>query len=59
WLHRQVEVLVERSQGDEFSGRSRQNKVVIGRAPFGAEVGTVRMVEVEDATAWQLRGQVL
>ncbi|MDQ6709475.1 MAG: tRNA (N6-isopentenyl adenosine(37)-C2)-methylthiotransferase MiaB [Candidatus Dormibacteraeota bacterium] len=59
WLGRTVEVLVERGEGEEISGRSRQNKVVIGRAPLGAEVGTVRRVKVEDATAWQLRGQVV
>jgi len=59
WLGRTVEVLVERAEGDEISGRSRQNKVGIGHAPLGADVGTVRLVKVEDATAWQLRGQVL
>jgi tRNA-2-methylthio-N6-dimethylallyladenosine synthase len=59
WLGRTVEVLVERTEGDELSGRSRQNKTVIGRSPLGAEVGTVRLVEVDDATAWQLRGQVV
>jgi tRNA-2-methylthio-N6-dimethylallyladenosine synthase len=59
WLGRTVEVLVERADGGEISGRSRQNKVVIGAAPLGADVGTVRMVRVEDATAWQLRGQVV
>ena len=59
WVGRTVEVLVERAEGVELSGRSRQNKVVIGRAPLGAEVGTVRLVKVDDATAWQLRGQVM
>jgi len=33
--------------------------VVIGAAPLGAQVGTVRRVSIEHATAWQLRGQVL
>jgi hypothetical protein len=33
--------------------------VVIGAAPLGADIGTVRRVYVEHATAWQLRGQVL
>ena len=59
WIGRTVEVLVERADGGEVSGRSRQNKVVIGAAPLGADVGTVRLVTVEDATAWQLRGQVV
>jgi tRNA-2-methylthio-N6-dimethylallyladenosine synthase len=59
WLNRTVEVLVERAEGGEISGRTRQNKVVVGRAPLGAEVGTVRLVRVEQATAWQLRGQLV
>jgi tRNA-2-methylthio-N6-dimethylallyladenosine synthase len=59
WTGRTVEVLVERAGATELSGRSRQNKVVIATAPLGAEVGTVRRVMVEDATAWQLRGQVV
>lgn len=57
WLGRTVEVLVERVTDGELSGRSRQNKVVLATAPLGAEVGTVRRVAVEQATAWQLRGQ--
>jgi tRNA-2-methylthio-N6-dimethylallyladenosine synthase len=59
WVGRTVEVLVERADAMEISGRSRQNKVVIGTAPLGADVGTVRLVMIEDATAWQLRGQVV
>ena len=59
WIRRTVEVLVERVDATAISGRSRQNKVVIGTAPLGAEIGTVRRVMVEDATAWQLRGQVV
>jgi tRNA-2-methylthio-N6-dimethylallyladenosine synthase len=59
WVGRTVEVLVERAEGSEVSGRTRQNRVVIGDAPLGAEPGTVRRVYVEHATAWQLRGQVL
>jgi tRNA-2-methylthio-N6-dimethylallyladenosine synthase len=59
WLGRQVEVLVERFQGEQLSGRSRQNKVVLAEAPLGAEVGTVRRVQVSAVTAWQLRGQLL
>jgi tRNA-2-methylthio-N6-dimethylallyladenosine synthase len=59
WLGRAVEVLVERAEDGEFSGRSRQNKVVVGSAPLGIEAGTVRRVQVEQATAWQLKGQVL
>lgn len=59
WLGRTVEVLVERVTDSELSGRTRQNKVVLASAPFGAEVGTVRNVVVEQATAWQLRGQAL
>lgn len=59
WLDRTVEVLVERIDDGQFTGRSRQNKVVIGAAPFGAEVGTVRRVRIEQASAWQLKGQAL
>jgi tRNA-2-methylthio-N6-dimethylallyladenosine synthase len=59
WINRTVEVLVERAQAGEISGRTRQNKVVIGSAPLGAEVGTVRLVRIEQATAWQLRGQLV
>ena len=59
WLSRTVEVLVERVDGTQLSGRTRQNKVVHGEAPLGAEVGTVRAVRVESASAWQLRGSVL
>jgi tRNA-2-methylthio-N6-dimethylallyladenosine synthase len=59
WLGRTVEVLVERVANGELSGRTRQNKVVLATAPLGAEVGTVRNVVVEQATAWQLRGQAL
>jgi hypothetical protein len=32
---------------------------VIGAAPLGAQVGTVRRVAVEQATAWQLKGRAL
>src|SRR5919204_262040 len=59
WLGQAVEVLVERAEDGEFNGRSRQNKVVVGSAPLGAEVGTVRRVMVEQASAWQLKGPVL
>ena len=59
WLGRTVEVLVERAEDGAFSGRTRQNKVVVGAAPLGAEVGTVRRVHVELATAWQLKGLAL
>src|SRR5213595_3261984 len=59
WLGRTVEVLVERVEDGEFSGRTRQNKVVVGAAPLGAEAGSVRQVHVELATAWQLKGQAL
>jgi tRNA A37 methylthiotransferase MiaB len=59
WLGKTVEVLVERTEGGEATGRNRQNRVVIGAAPLGAEPGTVRRVTIEHATAWQLRGQVL
>jgi tRNA A37 methylthiotransferase MiaB len=51
--------LVERAENGEATGRTRQNRVVIGAAPLGAQPGTVRRVLVEHATAWQLRGQVL
>src|SRR5437764_6183467 len=59
WLGRTVEVLIERADNGEATGRTRQNRVVIGAAPLGAQVGTVRRVSIEHATAWQLRGQVL
>src|SRR5579864_1004573 len=59
WLGQTVEVLVERSADGELSGRTRQNRVVVGAAPLGAEVGTVRLVRIEQATAWQLKGQAL
>ena len=59
WLDRTVEVLVERTDDGHFTGRSRQNKVVIGEAPLGAEIGTVRRVRIEQASAWQLKGQAL
>src|SRR2546426_4302424 len=59
WPGRTVEVLVERAAGAEGTGRYLQNRVVIGAAPLGAQVGTVRRVSIEHATAWQLRGQVL
>ncbi len=59
WLHREVEVLVERVDGNAVSGRSRQNKVVLAEAPLGAAVGTVRRVRVVQATAWQLHGKVV
>jgi tRNA-2-methylthio-N6-dimethylallyladenosine synthase len=59
WLNRTVEVLVERVDGTQLSGRTRQNKVVHGEALLGAEIGSVRTVRVESATAWQLRGSVL
>src|SRR5690349_11157757 len=59
WLGRTVEVLVERAGDGEITGRTRQNRVIIGAAPLGGQTGTVRQVLVEQATAWQLRGQVL
>ena len=59
WLGRTVEVLVERTEASEFRGRSRQNRVVIGVAPLGAEVGSVRRVTIEQASAWQLKGRAL
>ena len=59
WLGRTVEVLVEKTEDGELRGRSRQNKVVIGAAPLGAEVGTVRNVVIEQASAWQLKGRAL
>jgi tRNA-2-methylthio-N6-dimethylallyladenosine synthase len=59
WLGRTVEVLVERADDGEFSGRTRQNKVVLGQDPLGAAIGTVRRVEIQQATAWQLKGQAL
>src|SRR6267143_1045011 len=59
WLGRTLEVLVERADSGEVTGRTRQNRVIIGAAPLGAQTGTVRRVLVEQATAWQLRGQVL
>jgi tRNA-2-methylthio-N6-dimethylallyladenosine synthase len=59
WLGRTVDVLVERADDGEFSGRTRQNKVVIGQDPMGAAIGTVRRVEIQQATAWQLKGRAL
>jgi tRNA A37 methylthiotransferase MiaB len=59
WLGHTVEVLVERAEDGELTGRTRQNRVIIGSAPLGGQTGTVRRVYVEQATAWQLRGQVL
>jgi tRNA-2-methylthio-N6-dimethylallyladenosine synthase len=59
WLGRTVEVLVERAEDAEVTGRTRQNRVIVGAAQLGAQTGTVRRVLVEQATAWQLRGQVL
>jgi tRNA-2-methylthio-N6-dimethylallyladenosine synthase len=59
WLGRTVDVLVERAQDSDVSGRTRQNKVVVATAPLGAQPGTVRRVQIEQANAWQLRGQVL
>jgi tRNA-2-methylthio-N6-dimethylallyladenosine synthase len=58
WLGREVEVLVEGIEGGQLRGRSRQNKVVLAEAPLGAEVGTVRRVQIGAVTAWQLRGQL-
>jgi tRNA A37 methylthiotransferase MiaB len=52
-------VLVERVGEGQVSGRSRQNKVVLASASLGAEVGTVRRVVIDQATAWQLKGQAL
>src|SRR5919201_1287747 len=57
WVGRAVEVLVERAAHGEFSGRSRQNKVVVGSAPLGLETGTVRRGGGEKATARQLKSQ--
>ena len=59
WLGRTVEVLVERVEDGELRGRTRQNKVVIGAAPLGAAAGTVRRIQIEQASAWQLKGQAL
>jgi len=59
WVNRGVEVLVEKVEAGQASGRSRQNKVVVAAAPLGAEVGTVRRVRITAATAWQLRGQLV
>jgi tRNA-2-methylthio-N6-dimethylallyladenosine synthase len=59
WVGRTVEVLVERVENGEFTGRTRQNKVLVGNAPLGVDAGTVRRVVVEQATAWQLKGQAL
>src|ERR1700736_3319970 len=39
WLGRTVEVLVERTDDGELTGRTRQNKVLVGRAPLGVETG--------------------
>ena len=59
WLGRTVEVLVERVEDGELRGRTRQNKVVIGAAPLGAAAGTVRHIQIEQASACQLKGQAL
>jgi tRNA-2-methylthio-N6-dimethylallyladenosine synthase len=59
WLGETVEVLVERAADGEISGRSRQNKVVLATATLGAEVGTVRRVQIDHASAWQLKGQAV
>ena len=59
WLNRSVEVLIEKAERNEISGRTRQNKVVLADAPLGAEVGTVRRVHVTAATAWQLKGRLV
>ncbi|HYM51696.1 MAG TPA: tRNA (N6-isopentenyl adenosine(37)-C2)-methylthiotransferase MiaB [Candidatus Limnocylindrales bacterium] len=59
WIDRTVEVLVEEVDGEQVSGRTRQNKVVLGLSPLGASAGTVRRVRIEQATAWQLRGTVV
>jgi len=59
WVQRTVEVLVERVLPGEATGRTRQNKVVVAAAPLGAEVGTLRRVQVTSASAWQLRGQLV
>jgi len=59
WLNRHVEVLVERADADAVRERTRQNKVVVADALLGAEVGTVRRVQVTAATAWQLKGQLV
>ena len=49
----------ERVADGEISGRTRQNKVVVAAAPLGSDPGTVRRVRIEQATAWQLKGQAL
>src|SRR5256712_9211014 len=59
WLGRTVEVLVERAEDGEATRRTPQDRGVVRGAPLGAQVGTVRRVSIEHATAWQLRGQVL
>ena len=59
WCGRTVEVLLEQADGEEVSGRTRQNKVVVARAPLGGEPATVRRVRIDAATAWQLRGTVV
>ena len=59
WCGRTVEVLLEQAEGEEVSGRTRQNKVVVARATLGGEPATVRRVRIEAATAWQLRGTVV
>lgn len=59
WLGQTVEVLVEKAEGSEVSGRTRQNKVVHAAAPLGGEPGTVRQVRIDAASAWQLQGCVV
>jgi tRNA-2-methylthio-N6-dimethylallyladenosine synthase len=59
WLGREVEVLLERVEPGRASGRTRQNRVVQADVELTAEVGTVRRVRIEGATAWQLRGRLV
>jgi tRNA-2-methylthio-N6-dimethylallyladenosine synthase len=59
WLGREVEVLLERVEPGRASGRTRQNRVVQAEVELTAEVGTVRRVRIEEATAWQLRGRLV
>ena len=59
WLGREVEVLLERVEPGRAAGRTRQNRVVQADVPLTAEVGTVRRVRIEEATAWQLRGRLV
>ena len=50
---------MERVGDGELSGRTRQNKGVVAASPLGSDPGTVRRVRIEQATAWQLKGQAL